>query len=70
MAYIFIIHWQLRKGLGPEWVNKTTDIGLDDLPEDVTLDEAKQMAISDFKHERYRNGSSEQEYLITDVCLA
>ncbi len=68
--YIFVIHWDLRKGLGPEWVHKTTEIGLDDLPEEVTIEQAKEMAVSDFKSERYRNRTSESEYFITDVCTA
>ena len=68
MEYIFQIHWKLRKGLGPEWVDKVSEIGLDDLPPETTYAEAKEMAISDFKSERYNKGTSEREYIITDVC--
>ena len=68
MEYTFNIHWQLRRGLGPEWVNKITGIGLDDLPSETTFEEAKQMAIDEFKAERRRNGTTDKEYIITDVC--
>jgi len=68
MEFIFNIHWKLRKGLGPEWVDKVSDIGLDDLPPETTVEEARQMAISEFKSERYRNGTGDKEYIITDVC--
>lgn len=68
MEYIFQIHWKLRKGLGPEWVDKVSEIGLDDLPPDTTYEEAKAMAISDFKSERYSRGTGDREYIITDVC--
>lgn len=68
MEYIFQIHWKLRKGLGPEWVDKVTEVGLDDLPPETTYEEAKEMAINDFKLERYHRGSTEREYTITDVC--
>lgn len=67
MQFIFNIHWKLRKGLGPEWVDKVSDIGLDDLPEETTLEEAKQMAISEFKSERYHNATGEMDYIITNV---
>lgn len=68
MEFIFNIHWKLRKGLGPEWIDKVSNIGMDDLPPETTVEEAKQMAICEFKSERYRNGTSEREYIITDVC--
>ena len=69
MGQIFNIHWRLRKGLGPEWIDKVSDIGLDDLPLDVTVSEARQIAIDEFKMDRYKNGTTEREYIITDVCL-
>jgi len=68
MEFVFNIHWKLRKGLGPEWVDNVSNIGLDDLPPETTVEEARQMAISEFKSERYRNGTGEREYIITDVC--
>jgi len=65
---LFIIHWKLRKGLGPEWINKVSNIGIDDMPSETTASEAIDMAISEFKSERYRNGTGDREYIITDVC--
>ncbi len=75
MEYIFIIHWKLRKGLSAEFVDKVTEIGLDDLPADTTYEEAKEMALNDFKMQRcgkgcereYR-GTNERDYEITDIC--
>jgi len=49
MEFIFNIHWKLRKGLGPVWVDKVSDIGLDDLPSETTYEEAKQMALANLK---------------------
>lgn len=68
MEYIFQIHWKLRKGLGPEWIDKVTEVGLDDLPPETAYDDFRQMAISEFKSERYRNGTGDSEYIIIDVC--
>lgn len=70
MEYTFQIHWILRKGLGPDWIPKTSTIHLDDLPNETTFEEAKSMAVSDFKAERYRNGTSESTYAITDINLS
>lgn len=67
MSYMFAIHYKLRKGLGPEWVSKVSEIGIDDLPPETNVDEAKEMALSDFKTERYRNGTMEAEYIITEI---
>jgi hypothetical protein len=34
----FIVYYSQRKGLGPDWINKNTEIGVDDLtPEDNAL---------------------------------
>lgn len=68
MFYAFMIHWRLRKGLGPEWVDKVSEFAFDDLPPETSYEEAKQMAISEFKSERYKKGTSDKEYTITDVC--
>lgn len=69
MMQIFQIHWKLRKGQGPEWVDKVTEVALDDLPPETTYEEAKSMAISYFKLERnHKCTTTEREYIITDVC--
>lgn len=67
MEYMFHIHWKLRKGLGPQWVDKVSDIFLDDLPDETTAEEARQMAKEQFKQDRYKSGTSEQEYIIKDI---
>jgi hypothetical protein len=67
MEFGFVIHYKLRKGLGPEWVNKTAEFYYDDLPIEATYEWAKEMAIADFKVERTRNGTHEREYYITDI---
>lgn len=67
MTFSFHIHWKLRKGLGPDWIDKVAEVGLDDLPSETTEEEAKELAIADFKSERLRNRTKESEYLITDI---
>jgi hypothetical protein len=68
MMKVFVIHYSLRKGLGPEWVNKTEEIAFDDLSEDTTDCEVKEMAIAEFKSIRHKKGTSEREYIINEVC--
>lgn len=60
----------MREGLGPEWVHRVSDIGLDDLPAGTTYEEAKEMAIGEFKLERHKHGTHQAEYEITDILLA
>jgi hypothetical protein len=71
MLFVVNIHWKLRKGLGPEWTDKVTSIGVDDLPEETTAEEGKQIAIEQFKTDRLfkKEGNVRQPYLITDVCI-
>ena len=67
---IFVFHWKLRKGLGPEWEDKFSEVFLDDLPAETTFEEAKQIAIEEFKAERHRNGTTDREYIIKDIQTA
>lgn len=50
-----VIHYQLRKGLGPEWLNKEYFTAFDDLPEDVEPYQIYDMARKEFLQTRYRS---------------
>lgn len=50
----FAVHFKLRKGLGPEWVDKTIFVGLDDVDPETTEFELKQMAINEAESQLYR----------------
>lgn len=63
---LFVIHYDLRKGLGPEWIKKTEEIFLDDLSLETDY-EIKEMAKAEFKERRYKNGTHENSYLITEI---
>jgi hypothetical protein len=39
-----VVEVQIRKGLGPEMMTKNFDVGFDDLPEETTWSEIKDMA--------------------------
>lgn len=69
MEYLFHIHYLLRKGLGPEWVEKCEDIYLDDLPEDTTPAQAEAMAMAEFHANRRRSYPEgyENNYRVTEV---
>lgn len=67
MEYTFEIHWQLRKGLGPDWIDKHETIFLDDLPSETTFEEAKNMAVFQFKVNRAAAATSDSEYIIKDI---
>lgn len=67
MFYLFHIHYKIRKGLSAEFISKIEDVGLDDLPSEVTLEEAKQIAVDEFKHRRMCRGTSERDYVIIDI---
>lgn len=70
MMHIFIFHYKLRKGLDPEWVNRTEDVALDDLPTELNDYEIKEMAKREFKSRRSQKGTRESEYIITDIIRA
>lgn len=50
-----IIHYQLRKGLGPEWVEKEYYTAFDDLPSDIERHEIYSMARREFLETRYKS---------------
>lgn len=70
MEWIVVIHWKLRRGLGPDFEGRVSEICLDDLPEETTWQEAQEIAVSEFKSERYRRGTRKNEFYITDVHSA
>lgn len=70
MMQIFVFHYKLRKGLGSDWVQKTEDVALDDLPSELSDYEIKEMARSEFKSRRSQRGTRDSEYVITDIVRA
>lgn len=69
MDCLFHIHYLLRKGLGPDWVEKVEDIFFDDLLDETTPAEAEAMAMAEF-HENRRRGDVEGcgiNYRITEI---
>lgn len=67
MMYVFIIHYKLRKRLGPEWIDKTDTIALDDLPETTTRYEAQEMAKFEFHGNRSRQRTHRTEYELIEI---
>ena len=67
---IFIFHYKLRKGLGPEFIEKVEDVALDDLPSELSEYEIKEMAKSEFWSRRFARGTKEREVIITDILTA
>ncbi|MBK7337811.1 MAG: hypothetical protein IPJ00_17365 [Saprospirales bacterium] len=69
MDCLFHIHYLLRKGLGPDWVEKVEDIFLDDMEEDTTPSEAEAIAVAQFKENRRRQNIEryENNYRITEI---
>lgn len=47
----FVITFVVRKGLGPDTSLKTICVGLDDVPEELSFEDIKQMAIADAEHQ-------------------
>lgn len=48
-----IVSVSIRKGLGPEWFTKNFSVGFDDLPEETTSYEVRQMAIREVEEKLY-----------------
>jgi hypothetical protein len=44
MMRVFNVLFSIRKGLGPDWFDKNIPVGLDDLPEELSENEIRQMA--------------------------
>lgn len=51
----FNIEFSIRKGLGPDFFQKTISIGLDDLPADISEFEVKEMAKQEAERELYNS---------------
>lgn len=51
----------IRKGLGPDWMDKKFPVGLDDLPADMSESEKKQNATHQVEHYLY-NTIDYQDY--------
>lgn len=56
----FNILFSIRKGLGPEWVDKVIAVGLDDLPFDLDEDQIKRIAIEEAEKGLYRSDDYNQ----------
>ncbi len=50
MSYQFEVHFLVRKGCGPEWVEKRIPIFMDDVDPEATEEDAKEMAIDEAKY--------------------
>lgn len=57
----FSVHIKLRKGLGPDWVDKHISVGLDDIPEEMTEVEIRAMVIEVAEEQLYK-GEDYQHY--------
>lgn len=55
MSATYEFEYSVRKGLGPEWVNKPLTVFLDDLPQELTDYEIECTAINEAET-RLRNG--------------
>jgi hypothetical protein len=51
----FAVTFGIRKGLGPDFVNKTLFVGLDDLPEDLTDSEVQSIAVNQAEERFYKS---------------
>ena len=65
MQYNFTVEFQVRKGLGPEWVTKNVDVGFDDVEPDVPLYIIEQWAIADAK--RYLESRDCPVYVFVEI---
>ena len=43
-----VVHYRIRKGLGPEYISRTYTLGFDDLPEEAGRREIIDMARQEF----------------------
>lgn len=51
----FNVEVLIRKGLGPDWIRKNFPVGFDDVPEDLTESDLRQMAIRDVESKLYNS---------------
>lgn len=49
----FNVLFSIRRGLGPEWFDKSIAVGLDDLPGDLSEFDLRQMAIREAETQLY-----------------
>lgn len=63
----FVVYYSLRKGLGPDWIKKQQEIGLDDIELGTPKYEILDMIRGEFKDQMRRSGSGEREYIIEDI---
>jgi hypothetical protein len=52
---VFNVHFLIRKGLGPDYMPKVLNVALDDLPEDLTEWEIRDMAKNKAEEYLYNN---------------
>lgn len=70
MMYILIIRYRSRIGLGPKWEDKSEEVGLDDIPDGTSFEEAKSLAISEFNERRRKMGTHPNAFYIKEVEAA
>jgi hypothetical protein len=47
MELNYVVHFSIRKGMGPEFMPRTVFVGLDDIPNEASDAEIKEMVIAD-----------------------
>lgn len=68
MMYCYNVIFSVRKGLGPEWVEKTVVIAIDDIEKGTPEYEIKEMAKMEAKAELERRGL--KPFIFQDIIAA
>ncbi len=70
MEVLRMVECSVRRGLGPQWDEKTITVFLDDVEPFVSEAEIRDMVIWDAKHQLKKLGYSENTYLIKEINSA
>lgn len=62
-----IVHCKVRKGLGPEWIDKTIEVFLDDIEPSTRQSEIDDMVRRDVMGELSRRGYTENTARIVEI---
>ncbi|UOB18599.1 hypothetical protein [Abyssalbus ytuae] len=62
-----IVHCKVRKGLGPDWINKDIEIFLDDIEPGTNESMINDMIIYEAKEELRQTGYNENSYRILEI---
>jgi hypothetical protein len=63
---MFVVLFSVRKGLGPDWIPKKIEVGLDDIA-DLQEWEVIEAAKADAKQQLRNLGYCEQTYIYKDI---